>query len=67
MSQEWKWTIEEQAKTVAALLASEMDELPIQIMRLDEDTAAILMEIDRVDYVLTMTRVPQQRPRPTAS
>lgn len=58
------WTMEEPAKTVAAMLATGMEELPIEIMRLDDSTAAIVIEIDGVDYILTMARVPAQRTRP---
>ncbi len=55
--------IEEPAKTVAALLATEVNELPVEILKIDKSTAAIITEVDNVDYVLTITRAPQQRRR----
>jgi hypothetical protein len=57
------WAVEDAAKTVAALLSSEMQELPTEILNLDDDTAAIVVEVDGVDYILIMSRVPAQRPR----
>lgn len=61
------WEVEEPASTVAALLSSEMQELPTMILRIDSETAAIVIDLDGVDYVLTMTRVPQQRQRARAN
>lgn len=58
------WEMEETARTVAALLATGTEELPIEIMKIDDKTAAIVTELDGVDYILTVTRVPIQRPRP---
>jgi hypothetical protein len=57
------WAVEDAAKTVAALLSNEMQELPTEILKLDNDTAAIVVEVEGVDYILTMQRVPAQRPR----
>lgn len=58
------WTMEQPAKTVAAMLATGMEELPMEILRIDDETAAIVIELDGVDYILTMGRVPAQRARP---
>ena len=33
------------------------------VLKLDDETAGIITDIDGVDYLLTMTRVPLQRPR----
>ncbi len=57
------WTMEEAASTVGALLANEVNELPVEILKLDNDTAAIVIELDGVDYILTMMRAPAQRKR----
>jgi hypothetical protein len=57
------WAMEEPAKTLAALVSDESHELPTEILKLDDETAAIIIEIDGVDYILTMTRVPVQRTR----
>jgi hypothetical protein len=38
--------------------------LPGEVLRIDEDVASIVCEIDGVDYILTMMRMPNQRPRP---
>jgi hypothetical protein len=59
------WKMEQPAKTVAARLSSESDELPTEVLKLDDATAAIVIDVDGVDYILTMTRVPEQRPRAT--
>lgn len=59
------WTVRD-----AAIKASQkLDELgtnrlPGEVLRLDEDVASIVCEIDGVDYILTMMRIPNQRPRP---
>lgn len=61
------WPMEEPAKAVAALLSNEMDELPVEILKIDDETAAIVVEVDGVDYILTMARVPAQRQRQRAN
>jgi hypothetical protein len=40
--------------------------LPHEILVLDAESVAIIVDIDGVDYALTMTRVPEQRERPTS-
>jgi hypothetical protein len=53
------------AVKVAELLASNDDQvLPIEVMRIDEDSAVIVVDLDGIDYVLTMQVVPKQRERP---
>ena len=44
------WTMEAPAKRVADKLSAPGDELPIEIMRLNDETAAIVVEVDGVDY-----------------
>lgn len=59
-----KWTIRDAAVKVAERLTDQCHPLPPEVMRLDDDTAAIVIEVDGVDYILTMARVPAQRTRP---
>lgn len=58
------WNIRE-AAIKASLKLDELgtSRLPGEILRLDSDTAAIVCEIDGVDYILTMMVVPVQRER----
>lgn len=39
--------------------------LPPEVLKINPETAGIVVDIDGIDYLLTMTRVPNQRPRPT--
>lgn len=57
------WSMKAPAVKVAERLTDEAHTLPAEVMRLNDDTAAIVVEVDGVDYILTMTRVPVQRPR----
>ena len=61
------WTMEAPAVKVAERLTDESHQLPPEVMRLTDDTAAIIVDVDGVDYILTMARVPAQRPRPRKS
>jgi hypothetical protein len=61
------WTMEAPAVKVANQLTSEAHQLPPEIMRLDDQTAAIVVEVDGIDYILTMIRVPVQRARATTN
>lgn len=38
--------------------------LPQEILVLDDDTVAICLEVDGVDYIMSMMRVPRQRAKP---
>lgn len=50
---------------ISAMLEPAMSgKLPIEVLTLDVATAAIVVDVDGVDYILTVTRVPKQRPRP---
>lgn len=51
------WPMEEPARRLAERLSS------TEILKLDDTTAALVLEQDGVDYVLTMTRAPKQRTR----
>lgn len=59
--------LEEAAWKVTEMLwASGQQQVPAEILRLNEQTRAIVVDVDGVDYILTMARVPKQRPRPIA-
>lgn len=58
------WIMREPAVKVAERLTDESHHLPPEVLRIDDQTAAIVIEIDGVDYILTMARVPAQRTRP---
>lgn len=56
-------------KDPAIKASQKLDELgtgriPGEVLKLSDDTAGIVCEIDGVDYILTIQRVPKQRPRP---
>jgi hypothetical protein len=57
------WALERPAILVAERLTTEGHQLPPEVLRLDDNTAAIVVEVDGVDYILTMARVPVQRAR----
>jgi hypothetical protein len=60
------WTMEGPATKVAEQLWQEGSQLlPAEVLRIDDATAAIVVDVEGVDYILTMTRVPAQRVRPT--
>ena len=60
------WKMEAPALKVAEMLwASGQQELPAEIFKLDEQTASIVVDVDGVDYILTMTAAPKQRHRAT--
>lgn len=61
------WTMEAPAMHVAERLTDEQHQLPSEVLRIGDDIAAIIIEIDGVDYILTMARVPVQRARPSAN
>ena len=58
------WAMEAPAVMVAERLTEESHALPPEVLRISDDTAAIVVEVDGVDYILTMARVPVQRARP---
>lgn len=60
------WAMEAPALKVAERMTDEAHQLPPEVLRLDDETAAIVIEVDGVDYILTMARVPAQRSRPAS-
>lgn len=60
------WTMEAPALRVAERMTDEAHQLPPEVLRINDDTAAIVVEVDGVDYILTMARVPAQRARPAS-
>lgn len=63
---EWKM------QTVAEKVAERMDELsdqklPMEILKIEDGTAAVVFDIAGVDYIATITAVPKPRERPTSN
>jgi len=62
------WKMERPALRLCERLeASDRGLLPFEILRLDDDTAGIVVEVDGVDYILSMMKVSKQRPRPATA
>lgn len=62
-----KWEMESPALKLAERLWRDgQQKLPAEVLKLAEDTAGIVVDIDGVDYMLTMTRVPKQRTLPSS-
>lgn len=60
------WAMREPAlKLCERLWPSAEQKLPHEVLRLDDATAGVVIDLDGVDYILTMQRVPKQRTRPT--
>lgn len=57
------WAMEAPAVQIAERLTKDGHKLPPEVLKINEDTAAIVVEVDGVDYILTMARVPIQRAR----
>tara|TARA_R110002073_G_scaffold264098_1_gene427138 strand:+ start:186 stop:380 length:195 start_codon:yes stop_codon:yes gene_type:complete len=56
------------AVRVAELLAPlATGRLPQEVLHLDGETTAIVVEICGTDYVLSMSELPRQRPRPATN
>lgn len=53
-------------KVCEALQAQSDHKLQHEILVLDSNTVAVVVDIDGVDYIMTMMRVPKQRQRPTS-
>lgn len=61
------WTVLEPAKKISeALEAFSQGDLPHEILKIDSATAAIVFDIEGVDYIATIMRVPKQRSRTRA-
>lgn len=41
--------------------------LPNEVLLLENGMAAIVIDVDGVDYIMVMQRVPRQRPRPAVN
>lgn len=52
------------AMDVAARLSTGSERVGPEVLRVDSETAALIIEIAGVDHVLAVSRVPIQRPRP---
>lgn len=61
------WTMEAPAVKVAQCLSRDEHRLHPVVLRIDDNTAGIVVAVDGVDYFLTMTRVPVQRQRPVSN
>ena len=60
------WDMESPAERIATMLWQVGEQiLPAEILKLDNQTAGIVVDVDGIDYILTLARVPRQRPRPT--
>lgn len=58
-------SILEPASKVADRLAAQCGQyLPNEVLLLENGLAAIVIDVDGVDYIMVMQRVPRQRPRP---
>lgn len=62
------WKLE----TIAVRVTERLDELsdqklPMEILKIEEGTAAIVFDIEGVDYIATLSLVPGQRSRPTSN
>lgn len=59
------WPMERAARRVVQLLSSGMSmRLPAEILRLNEETAGIVIDIDGTDYLVTMAALRTPRVRP---
>lgn len=54
-------------KLCARLWPASEQKLPHEIIKLNDESAAVVIDIDGVDYILTMQEVPRQRPRPASN
>lgn len=57
------WDMEEAALALCERLGDSAT-FPHEILKLDDNSAGIILDLGGVDYVLTMTRAPKQRQRP---
>ena len=53
-------------KICEALQAQSDHKLCHELLVIDSLSVAVVVDIDGVDYIMTIMRVPKQRPRPTA-
>lgn len=56
------WKMEGPAQSLCdRLWPTSSQRLPQEILKLDDSTAGIIVDVDGVDYMLTMTQLPKQR------
>lgn len=59
------WSMEKPAiRLIDAITEATHPLLPPEVLKIDTHTAALVIDLDGVDYILTMARVPKQRERP---
>ena len=62
------WKMQEPAEKLCdRLWPTSEQKLPHEIIKLSDGNAGIVIDIDGVDYILTMQEVPRQRPRPASN
>lgn len=62
------WKMEAPAlKLCDRLWPTAEQKLPHEILKLTEDIAVVVIDMEGVDYILTIQEVPRQRPRPTST
>lgn len=62
------WKMKEPAEKLCdRLWPTAEQKLPHEIIKLNDESAAVVIDIDGVDYILTMQEVPRQRPRPASN
>ncbi|WP_180897156.1 hypothetical protein [Martelella soudanensis] len=60
-----EWNDKDAALKLAKKLWDDGEQqLPAEILRIDSKTSAVVVDLEGVDYILTMMRLPDQRPRP---
>lgn len=62
------WQMQKPAEKLCnRLWPTSEQKLPHEIIKLSDGSAAIIIDIDGVDYILTMQEVPRQRLRPVSN
>ena len=61
------WAMLEPAIKIAERLTTGAHKLPPEVLKLDDGTAAFVVEVDGVDYIMTVARVPKQRAKPATN
>jgi hypothetical protein len=67
MSESREQLLEAASKVAEALELLASGKLPSEIYVLDTETIGIAVEVDGVDYMLTMINIPRQRARPVSN
>jgi hypothetical protein len=62
------WKMQKPAEKLCDRLWPTSDQkLPHEVLKLTDESAAIVVDIDGTDYILTLQEVPNQRPRPASN